>query len=159
MPTADRTTIRAAIDEFLSKLITNLAAEPPTGTKPFRRVVIGEAAADEHPRPFLAVRLTRAAPIGAVDDDKLFEVELRLRLVTDVTGGDTHGEMLNKVGAIEDYLDGIRNTGVLDGAEGFDDRAWTFTYPTATSGARLAAAEAAQSCVVKVRRSQNRLPA
>lgn len=159
MPTADRTTIKAAVDELVTKLTANLVAEPPTSTKPFRRVAVGEACADEYARPFLTLRLTKAIPIGTANDDKLFEISMKLRLVTDITAVDAHGDILNKIGAIEDYLDSIRNTGVLDGSEGFDDREWLFSYPTPTSGARVAVAEAAQSCIVKVQRQHNRVPA
>jgi hypothetical protein len=67
--------------------------------------------------------------------------------------------VLDKIGALEDYLDGIVDAGVLEGAEGFDDRIWTFEYPNTTSGARAAAATASQTFVVKVQREHNRVPA
>ena len=159
MPTADRTTIKAAIDELVSKLRTNLAAIPPTATKPFRRVEVGDAGTEEYPRPFLTVRLIRARPIGIVDDDKVFEITTTLWMVTDVSASDPHGAMLDKIGALDDYLDSIRNSGVIAGAEGFDDRVWTIDYPRTTSGSRVASAEATQSFVVKVQRTFNRVPA
>jgi len=159
MPTADRTTIKAAIDELVNKLRTNLAAVPPTATKPLRRVEVGDAGTQEYPRPFLTVRLIRARPIGIVDDDKVMEVTTALRMVTDVSASDPHGAMLDKLGALDDYLDSIRAGGVIAGAEGFDDRAWTFDYPRATSGSRVASAEATQTFVVKVQRTFNRVPA
>jgi hypothetical protein len=159
MPTTDRTTIKAAIDELVNKLRTNLASIPPTVTKPFRRVEVGDAGTQEYPRPFLTVRLVRTRPIGMVDDDKVMEVTTALRMVTDVSASDPHGAMLDKIGALDDYLDSIRNSGVIAGAEGFDDRVWTFDYPRATSGSRVASAEATQTFVVKVQRTFNRLPA
>lgn len=137
----------------------NLAANPPTATKPFRRVEAGEAGVEEYGRPFLTVHLLRTRPIGVTDDDRVFEISLALRMVTDVTAADPHGAMLDKIGAVEDYLDGIRDTGVIAGAEGLDDRAWTFAYPRQTSGARTAVAEAQQTFVVKVQRAYNRVPA
>ena len=159
MPTADRTTIKAAIDELVNKLRTNLAANPPTATKPFRRIEVGEAGTAEYPRPFLTVRLVRARPIGVVDDDKVLEIATGLRMVADVSASDPHGAILDKIGALDDYLDTIRDSGVIAGAEGFDDRVWTFDYPRATSGSRVAAAEATQTFVVKVQRTYNRVPA
>ena len=159
MPTADRTTIKAAIDELVNKLRTNLASIPPTVTKPFRRVEVGDAGTQEYPRPFLTVRLVRTRPIGMVDDDKVMEVTTALRMMTDVSASDPHGAMLDKIGALDDYLDSIRNSGVIAGAEGFDDRVWTFDYPRTTSGSRVASAEATQTFVVKVQRTFNRLPA
>jgi len=159
MPTADRTTIKAAIDELVNKLRTNLASIPPTATKPFRRVEVGDAGTQEYPRPFLTVRLVRTRPIGMVDDDKVMEVTTALRMMTDVSASDPHGAMLDKIGALDDYLDSIRNSGVIAGAEGFDDRVWTFDYPRTTSGSRVASAEATQTFVVKVQRTFNRLPA
>jgi hypothetical protein len=159
MPTADRTTVRAAMDEFVSKLGLNLAAEPPTVTKPFRKVAVSLGTSEEYARPFLTVRVARVEPVAAVDDDRIFEVSLKLRMVTDVTAADPHGSIFDKIGAIEDYLDGIRDTGVIVGAEGFDRRAWTIEYPRPASAARTATAEATEVIVVKVQRGQNRVGA
>lgn len=159
MPTADRTTIRAAIDELVNKLTVNLTADPPTASKPLRGVVVGDVGDDAHARPFLAVRLIQATPLGATSDDKVMEVSMRMRLVADIVATDPHGELLDRVGAVDDYLDSIRNSGVKEGAEGFDDRSWAFEYPTTTAGVRVAAAEAEQGFVVKVQRQQNRVPA
>ena len=159
MPTADRTTVKAAIQEFVNKLQTNLIAEPPTATKPLRRVEVGDTGSEEYPRPFLSVRLTRVRPVGTSDNDKLIEVSSELRLVTDVSGSDPHDTVLDQLGAIEDYLDSIVDTGMLDGAEGFDDRTWSIDYPRFSSGMRLAVAEAKQVFIVKVERGQNREPA
>ncbi len=159
MPTPDRTTIRAAVDALVTQLRTHLVASPPTATKPFRRIEVGEGGVGEYPRPYVILALSRARPIGGMDNDKLFEVTMTLRLVTDATAADPHGALLDKIGAMEDYLDGIVDTGVLEGSEGYDDRVWTFEYPRTTSGARAASAEATQTFVVKVQRGQNRVPA
>ena len=159
MPTPDRTTLKAAIDELSTKLRANLVADPPTATKPFRRVEVGPVGIEEYPRPFLGLLLSRARPIGVTDNDKIIEASMTLRLVTDVTASDPHGAILDKIGAVDDYLDSLIDTGILEGAEGFDDRVWTFDYPRATSGARVASASAAQTFVVTVERQQNRVPA
>jgi len=157
--TPDRTTIKAAILELTDKLRTNLVADPPTATKPFRRIEVGEAGVDSYPRPFLSLRLSKVGPIATTDNDKAFEVAMLLTVVTDASAADPHSEILDKVGAVEDYLDSIIDTGVIEGAEGFDDRVWTFDYPRATAGARVAAATASQTSVVKVEREYNREPA
>lgn len=159
MPTADRTTIKAAIAELAARLRDNLTADPVTTAKPFRRVEVGDAGVGEYARPFLTLLLTRSRPIGVIDGDKLVEATMRLRVVTDVVAADPHAAMLDKLGAVEDCLDALIDTGVIEGAEGFDDRVWTFTYPRTTSGARVATAEATQTFVVKVERGQNREPA
>jgi len=159
MPTADRTTIKAAIDELVNKLRTNLAAIPPTATKPFVRVEVGDLGTEEYPRPFLTVHLARARPIGVVDDDKVMEISMARRIATDVSTSDPHGAILDKVGALDDYLDTLRDSGVIAGAEGFDDRVWTFDYPKGTAGSRVATAEATQTFVVKVQRTFNRVTA
>lgn len=159
MPTPDRTTLKAAVDELVSKLRINLVAEPPTATRPFRRVEVGAAGVEEYPRPFLTVALTHSKPVSTVQNDKLWQVTMSLRLVMDVAAADPHGTVLNAIGAVEDYLDSIVDTGVLDGAEGFDDRVWSFEYPRDSAGFRVAVASAAQSFVVAVQRQQNRVPA
>ena len=151
--------MKAAIEELTGKLRANLVAEPPTAEKPLRRVEVGAAGSQEYPRPFLTLMLTRSRPIAAVDNDKVIEVTMTLRLVTDVSAADPHGAMLDTIGAVDDYLDSLIDTGVLEGAEGFDDRGWTFDYPQGTAGARVAAATATQTFLVKVERGQNRVPA
>lgn len=157
--TPDRTTIRAVVDELLAKLRANLVADPPTAAKPFRRVAVGGAGLAAQPRPVLAIWLTRTRPIGTTDGAKLFEVMLTLRLIADVGNGDAHTTLLDHIGAIEDYVDTLRNTGVLEGADGFDDRIWTFDDPPTSAGARTGSAQAIQSFVVRVEREQNRVPA
>ena len=107
----------------------------------------------------MTLQLTRTRPIGATENDKLIETTMTLHLVTDVAAADPHDAILDKVGAVDDYLDGIIDTGVIEGAEGFDDRAWTFDYPKTTSGARVASAQSTQTFIVKVEREQNREPA
>ncbi len=159
MSTPDRTTIKAAIEELTSKLEANLVADPPTAAKPFRRVAVTAGGAGEHPRPFITLQLRRAGPIGATDNDKLIRVSMTLRIVTDATAADPHEAVLDRIGAVEDYFDGIVDTGVIEGAEGFDDREWAFEYPRATAGARVASATAEQTFVVKVEREHNREPA
>lgn len=159
MPTADRTTIKAAIEELTDKLRTNLVADPPTTTKPFRRVEVGAAGVEEYPRPFLTLALTRTKPIGVTDNDKIIEVTTALRLVIDISVSDLHAGLLDRIGAVEDYLDSLIDTGVLEGVEGFDDREWTFEYPKTSAGVRVATAQAKQTFVAKIERQQNREPA
>jgi hypothetical protein len=159
MATADRTTIKAAIEELTAKLKTNLVDDPPTAAKPFRRIGIGASGVEEYSRPFLTLELTRARPVGVIDNDKLVQVSMTLRVITDVSASDPHEAILDKIGAVEDYLDSIVDSGVIEGAEGFDDREWMLDYPRATAGARVAAAIATQTFVVKVEREHNREPA
>lgn len=157
--TPDRTTIKEAISELATKLRANLVADPPTDTKPLRRVEIGGSGVEEYPRPFMTLQLARTRPIGSTVNDKLIEATMTLRLVADVAAGDSHDAILDKVGAVDDYLDSIIDSGVIEGAEGFDDRAWTFDYPKTTSGTRAASAQSTQTFIVKVERQQNREPA
>ena len=159
MPTPDRTTIKAAMDALVNQLGANLVADPPTAGAPFRQVALGVGDAENYPRPFLTVRPLRARSVDVVDDDKLIEVTVELRLVTDVLGSDPLTPLLDRIGAVDDFLDGLRDGGVIEGAEGFDDRVWTFDQPRSTAGARLATASAAQAFIVKVKREQNRVPA
>lgn len=159
MPTSDRTTIKATVDELVDKLRTNLVADPPTAAKPFRRVEVGASGVEEFPRPFISVLITAALPIGVSDDDKIIQVTAALRLVMDVTQSNALDVLLDSVGSLEDYFDGIVDTGVIEGAEGFDNRAWKFEYPRSSAGARVIVATANHSFVVKVERQQNRIPA
>jgi hypothetical protein len=147
------------VNELLDRFRANLAADPPIPSKPFRRVVIGEPGIADYPRPFLAIELARARVIGACDGDKLLEIAASLRVITDILEADAHTALLDRVAAVDDYLDSLIDTGSIEGAEGFDDRVWTFDEPRAGGGARVATAAAAQTFVVKVARGQNRVPA
>lgn len=157
--TPDRTTIRAAFEALTNQLRTNLVADPPTETKPFLSVQAGPTAPTAFTRPFLAAFLTRTRPIGATQGDKIVSVTTTLRIVADVLDDDPHTVLLDKIGAVDDFLDGVADTAIIEGTEGFDDRTWTFDFPSVTTGARMATASAEQSFVVKVERQQNRIPA
>jgi len=157
--TPDRTTIRAALDAYVLALRNNLTVEPPTASKPFRRIAVGEAKLSEHPRPYLMVWLSKTRVVSAVSDDKLIELTLNLKAVTDATQNDSHGALLDAIGALDDYLDSLRDTGIIEGAEGFDLRSWMFEFPAQQAGARTCSASATDVVVVKVEREHNRLPA
>ena len=159
MPTADRTTIKAVIEDLTTKLRANIVADPPTDSRPFRKMEIAAAGVEEYPRPFLTLQLIRSRVVGVTDNDKLLEVTMSFRLVTDVSALDPHAAILDKIGAVEDYFDSLIDIGVLDGSEGFDNRIWKIDYPKTTSGSRVGVALAEQSFVVKVERQQNREPA
>ncbi len=97
---SERTTIKATIDTLLSNLQANLVADPPTASKPFRRVAVGYDGPQQYPRPFLAFHLLRSEPIGVADNDKLVVVTMALRIVTDVLAADPHAAMLDTIGAV-----------------------------------------------------------
>jgi len=82
-----------------------------------------------------------------------------MRIVTDVGQTDPHAEIIDKIGAVDDFFDNTIETGLIDGAQGFDDRNWQIDIPVVTSGSRTAGAAARQSMIVKVERNQNRIPA
>jgi len=101
----------------------------------------------------------RSRPVAVSNDDRVFEVTLMTRIVTDATALDAHGVVLDQIGAVEDYLDSLRDVGVRVGAEGLENRDWEFHYPKTTSGARVITAEAEQTLMVKVQRAFNRIAA
>lgn len=159
MPTPDRTTIKAALEALVTGLRDNLTADPPTAAKPLRRVVESAIGLAGQPRPALGVRLLRAEPIGTVDDDKLMAVTMLLEVSADAAGEASHEALLDVVGAIDDYLDSIRDTGVIEGADGLDERTWKLPAPKSVAGVRAATAEAEVTLVVRVQREYNREPA
>ena len=160
MPTADRTTIKAAIQALMSKLRGGLVAQPPTAVKPFRRIEEGAARFDEYARPFMAVRIIETDPAGTTEGDKIIRVTLDMRLVTDVVTADPHDAILGAVGAVEDFFDGLitAEDEVIEGADGFDDRSWTIGYPSGAGVAQAAEARCRQTLMVKVERGYNRVP-
>lgn len=159
MPTTDRTTIKATVDALIAKLGGNLVAEPPTVDRPFRSVVVGRVDAAAHPRPFVTVAVTTFRPVATVDGDRLFEVALEVAVLADVVDERPHAAMLDLVAVVEDYMDSIVDSGVIDGATGFDGREWRLDYPRTTAGVRSASATSMQTVVVRVERSFNREPA
>lgn len=159
MPLTDRSTLRLVMDEVLSLLRANLVADPPTGARPFRRVEAGAVAAESGPRPLLGVTLVKARAAAALDDDKVWEATTQLAVVVDLTAADAHGGMLDAVAAVEDGLDALREVGVVAGADGLDDRAWSFEVPAPRAGPRTGVAKATQTFVARVGRGANRAPA
>jgi len=159
MPTPNRTTIKAAIDALVSLSRANLVANPPTATKPFRSIAVGDSGPEAFPRPYCALSLSRTRLVGTMDDDKLIEVAMTMRTYVDAIQQDAHAAMLDIIGAVDDYLDGLIDIGILEGASGFDDRDWTFEYPKTSSGSRVVSVTGKQTFVVTVQRLQNRVPA
>ncbi|MCO6437852.1 MAG: hypothetical protein J5J06_12240 [Phycisphaerae bacterium] len=156
MSTPDRTTIKAAVDALAAGLRSGLIADPPTAAKPFRRVEVGLSGVQEYPRPFLTLTLTRVRPIGSVDGDRLMRVSLSLRVVSDVNNGGVHDALLDRIAAVDDHLDGLVQAGLIEGADGLDDREWQLDYPKTTAAARVASATSTMSFVVRVERFFNR---
>jgi len=152
---SDRSTIKAVLDKLKDRFDNRMVKDPPTASKPFRKVIEGEAGFVEHARPFITIKATRAKPIGVTDDDKMMEVTVVCRMVTDVLDAGPNDALFDKVAAVDDYFDSIIEDGLIEGAEGFDSRAWEFGYPKTTSGARVAYAECTQTFVVKVDREAN----
>jgi hypothetical protein len=159
MPTLDRTTIKSAVDELLNKLRSNLAADPPTASKPFRKVEAGSGEIEHYPRPFLSLRPVRARAASVVDDDKVVEVTIEMRIVADIAGVDPYTAVCDQMGAVEDYLDSIRDSGIIDGSAGFDERTWALEPSKLSSGGRVSTATAQQTLLVKMQRGFNRIGA
>ncbi len=157
--TPDRTTIRTTVDSLVTNLRANLVAEPPTATKPFRIMAVGDVKFDEHTRPFLTLSVERIRPIGTTQNDKILEVRATFRMAADISASDPHTTILDKIGALEDHFDTLIDIGVVEGSDGFDDREWLIDYPKFASGMRVVSATATQSFVVRAERLQNRIPA
>ena len=160
MATNDRTTIKATTDALMSRLRIKLKANPPTATKPFRRIEEGSARFDEYVRPFMTVGIKKTQPLSEIEGDKIVRVTLTMRLVTDVISDDPHDAILGAVGAVDDFFDELftDEEKIIEGADGFDDRVWTFGYPAGSSGSQVAEAKCEQGFIVKVERGYNRIP-
>ncbi len=144
------------LDEYAVKLRANVVASTLTAAKPFRALYLGPMNPYSFPRPFLTLSLTRLVPIASASDDRVFTVHVHLGIATDVKETDANDEILDKIAAVEDYLDSIRTTGVKEGANGFDLNAWDITWPDASTTSRVATAIAKQEVIVKVKRGENR---
>jgi len=157
VPTADRTTIKAAVQSLVAVMRSDLTAEPPTAAKPLRRVEEGPARFGEYVRPFMTVSLSQMEPLASIEGDKIWRASLVLRIVTDVMSGDPHSVLLGAVAAVEDFFDDLMadEDEVIEGADGFDDRTWTLGYPAGSTGSAAAEASCKQSFVVKVGRGEN----
>ncbi|MCH7814643.1 MAG: hypothetical protein IID40_11555 [Planctomycetes bacterium] len=157
MPTPDRTTVKATARALMTQLRSALRADPPTSSKPFRRIEEGAAGFGDYPRPFLTVSLVETRPLGTTEGDKIVGVTLAMRLVTDVVSDDPHDAILDAVAAVDDFFDDLllNEATVVVGAEGFDDRVWGFGYPKGAAGVQAAEASCRQSFVVKVARGAN----
>lgn len=154
----DSTTIKAAMEELVVKLRANLVADPPTPQKPFRKVESGMGGIEHLPRPFLAVHAVRVRTISAIDDDKVVEIIIEMRIAADILGVDPLTAVYDQIGAVEDYLDSIRETGIIEGTAGYEDRTWALETSNSGSGARISTATAQQTLIVHVQRGFNRAP-
>jgi hypothetical protein len=145
---------------LMSALRTDLQADPPTAAKPFRRIEEGQGTSSEYVRPFMTVRLVETEAVSTTDGDKVLQAALVMRLVTDVVSDDPHDAILDAIGAVEDYFDSLfaSGSGIVDGADGFDDRSWTLTYPAGSTGVQTAEASCEQTFIVKIERGYNRVP-
>lgn len=150
-----RNTIKAAMDRLRSRFESKLVADPPTSSKPFRKVIEGDADSAAFARPFVTIRASKAQPVGVTEDDKLIEVTIKSRIVTDVMDGTPNDAMFDQAAAVDDYFDSIIEDGLLEGVDGLDHRTWVFGYPEVKAGARVASAECTQSFVVRVAREAN----
>jgi len=159
MPKADRTTIRATVDALITRLASGVVGDPPTPDKPFTRIVAGKVEPTSCARPFAAVAITGHRPVATIDGDRLFTVTLELSVVADIVDAQPQRPVLDLVAAVEDYMDSIVDTGVIEGASGFDDRDWAVLYPRERAGARVVSAVSKQSFVVRVERTFNRAAA
>lgn len=155
MPSSDRTTLSAAIAALVDELSDRLVADPPTPSSPLRRIIAGAASVEGAVRPVMAVRLSRVRTLSAADDDRLMEASIALLLATDAGEADAHERVLALTGAVEDALDALRETGVIEGADGLDDRSWDVRFAAGAAGSRVATAEAAVGLVVRVAREDN----
>ncbi len=155
MPTADRTTLRDVMTALVDRIQDDLASDPPTTAKPFRRVAAHAAGGSAYPRPFVAVYLLRARPVAATDDDRVFEVTIQLRIIADATGADAHGAILDLVAAVEDEFDALRDSGLIEGCDGFDVRAWEIKVGEPGAGARMVSADASMTCMMRAAREEN----
>jgi len=153
-----RTTIRDTLAALITRMQSDLIGDPPTPAAPFRRVLVGEVSPGVVPRPFVALAARGAEPIGTIDGDKLMALSLELLVVVDVVGDTTHATIFDAVGAIDDFFDGMLNDGFVEGADGFDDRTWTVSYPRSQAGGRVATARAVQRAILRVGRMNNRVP-
>lgn len=159
MPTPDRTPLKTVMKTLMASLRSGLVADPPTLSKPFRKIEEGDATVNEYVRPFMAVRLIKMEPLDTIEGDKMILATLAMRLVTDVVSDDPHDTILDAVAAVEDHFDNMQilQQVFVEGADGFDDRKWAFTYPVGSSGVRTAQSSCEQTFVVKVERAQNRV--
>ncbi len=157
--TPDRTTIKAAVDELTTRLRQSLVAAPPVGASPFRSVEVGPLGVESVVRPFMTIEPASIGPVSHIDQDKVMEVAVSLRAVVDVSSTDPHITVLDAIGAVDDFFDAAGGALVIEGAAGFEKRAWSIDYPRESAGSRVAVATAAMTFTVKVERSFNRNPA
>jgi len=158
-PTPDRTTVKSALDALVMQSRASLVASPPMPTAPFYSVAVGSPQPTSHPRPFFSIAIVAAEAIGVSDGDKLIRATLALSIVTDIGQTDPHTEIVDKIGAVDDFFDDKIQAGLIEGVQGLDGRNWQIDSSSITSGSRIASATARVSMIVKVERNQNRIPA
>ncbi|MCG3130899.1 MAG: hypothetical protein FLDDKLPJ_01673 [Phycisphaerae bacterium] len=151
----DRTTLAAVLEAVREALADALVANPPTESKPFRRLIPGQTDEATGPRPLLGVALMRTRTPAAVDDDRIVEATLQVIVVADAIAADPHEPLVTLMGRVEDVLDAWRDGGLIEGADGFDRRRWDLSRGRQHAGVRAATAECEVTCVIRVAREEN----
>lgn len=148
------TTLGELFANFFTHLKTTLeGASNPGSPLPIRKVAEGEGMLDEHPVPFVLVQLLSIKATGRVDLAKKWEVKLKLRVVSAITGADLAlSEISNKAGQVENAIDAYVRP---DGVTGFEDGEWSFTYEDNPNHGSLIIAESTRTATMIVARGVN----
>lgn len=144
-----RNTVPAAWSLFFSHMQTLQSG----GSAPFRQVAEGEGAPDAYPVPFLLLQLLSAKISSRADNDKQWEMKIRLRAVSESTSADgATTAILSKISATQDKIEALVKP---DGVSGFEDGEWSITYDKSAERGNLVIGEMVTTCNVMVTRGSN----
>lgn len=124
---ASTTTMEAALTSFKTKMDEAVSVSLTSPTASIRSCIWGQGAPTQRGLPFLSLQVLRITRGGYEDNNNLWKVQIKRRIVFDISA--PQGIMADSqryIALIENLMDGWSPTGV----EGFEDGDWSPTYPT-----------------------------
>lgn len=123
------------------------------GRLPFRDVVEGEIAPDNHVIPVVALKLTVLKPIGIADGDKQKQGKIKIKIISTVPSvNDATAEILSKISQVDNHLENFTKP---DGTSGFELADWGTTYSMTAEHGNIISAECELTFSVVVSRGGN----
>ena len=147
------TTIAVVFTEFLQHMRGLEGVSPSGSPLAIQKVAEGEAPLNAYARPFIVVQLLSAKVTGRADIDRIWTVDLKVRIVTEVTTNDgATPEILAHVAAVDDRIEAYQKPA---GVDGFVDAEWSVSFPTDPAVGAIVMADSLVSFTVKVAKGSN----
>jgi hypothetical protein len=119
-------------------------------TLPVRAVVEGEGPIDGYPIPYVLLRITEVEATSRTDNDKIRQVKVRVRVVSEAsTVNGAVSELLSKTAQIDDKIEAFTKP---TGTAGFENNKWGMAYDWSTQAGNRVMADSELTFSVRMAR-------